>query len=83
MRCGVGFSMTNAQIGPSRAVEFLNPRFRAYFGKLGLPNLLLKSDYHILASLVAREELDAEIGEKLDAIADVAARAKPRTEGEA
>ena len=63
--------------------EFLNPLFRTYFGKLDLPNLLLKSDYHILASLVAREELDAEIGEKLDAIADVTARAKPRTEREA
>jgi hypothetical protein len=60
--------------------EFLNPLFRTYFAKLGLPNLLLKSDYHVLASLVRKEEIDAEIVEKLDAIANVAARARPRTD---
>jgi energy-coupling factor transporter ATP-binding protein EcfA2 len=59
--------------------ELLNPVFRTYFAKLGLPNLLLKSDYHILASLVSADEIDAEIVEKLDAIVGVAARARPRT----
>ena len=58
--------------------EFLNPLFRTYFAKLGLPNLLLKSDYHVLASLVSRDEIDAEIVEKLDAIARVAGQARPR-----
>ena len=53
--------------------EFLNPLFRTYFAKLGLPNLLLKSDYHVLAGLVPKEEMDAEIVEKLDAIVGVAA----------
>lgn len=60
--------------------EFLNPLFRAYFSKLGLPNLLLKSDYYILASLVQRDEIDGEVVEKLDAIVSVAERARPRTE---
>jgi len=60
--------------------EFLNPLFRAYFAKLALPNLLLKSDYHIFAGLVRKEEIDGEIVEKLDAIAGVAERARPRTE---
>jgi hypothetical protein len=58
--------------------EFLNPLFRSYFGKLGLPNLLLKSDYYVLASLVSKEEMDAEIIEKLDAMVRVAVQARPR-----
>jgi ABC-type transport system involved in cytochrome c biogenesis ATPase subunit len=60
--------------------EFLNPLFRTYFARLGLPNFLLKSDYHILANLVAKDELDVEIIEKLDAIARVASQARPRTD---
>lgn len=60
--------------------EFLNPLFRTYFARLGLPNLLLKSDYHILAGPVRKDEIDGEIVEKLDAIVRVAAQAKPRTE---
>jgi ABC-type lipoprotein export system ATPase subunit len=60
--------------------EFLNPLFRTYFAKLGLPNLLLKSDYHVLAGLVRKEEIDSEIVEKLDAIVGVAGQAGPRTE---
>lgn len=51
--------------------EFLNPLFRRYFDKLGLPNLLLKSDYHVLAGLVSKEELDNEITEKLDEVEEV------------
>ena len=58
--------------------DFLNPLFRTYFAKLGLPNLLLKSDYYLLASLLTAEEIDAEIIEKLDAIVQVAGAAQPR-----
>ncbi len=54
--------------------------FKLFFKKLALPLQLRKSDYHILASLVPKEELDAEITEKLDAIVAVAKKAKPRTE---
>lgn len=58
--------------------EFLDPLFDKYFEKLGLPNLIKKSDYHILARLVPKDKIDHEIVEKLDAIVEVAKKAKPR-----
>ncbi|MFH0775059.1 MAG: AAA family ATPase [bacterium] len=60
--------------------EFLDPLFKNYFHKLGLPLQLRKSDYHILAGLVPKEKLDTEITEKLDTIVAIAEKAKPRTE---
>ncbi len=57
--------------------EFLTPLFRSYFGKLGLPNLMNKKDFYELANYVPQDEIDAEITEKLDAIARVAAGAAP------
>ena len=59
--------------------EFLEPLFHSYFGKLGLPNLMNKKDFYELANYVPDEEIDAEISEKLDAIARVAAGAAPGT----
>ena len=59
--------------------EFFDPLFKKYFQKLGLPLQLRKSDYHILAGLVSKKALDAEITEKLDAIVAVADKAKPKT----
>lgn len=58
--------------------DFLDPLFETYFKKLGLPNLLRKTDYHILARLVPKEMIDSEVVEKLDAIVAVAKQAKPR-----
>ena len=60
--------------------EFLDPLFDKYFEKLGLPNLLKKSDYHILTRLVPKDKIDPEIMEKLDAIVAVAKKANPRTD---
>lgn len=60
--------------------EFLDPLFDKYFEKLGLPNLIKKSDYHILAHLLTKENIDSEIVEKLDAIVEVARKAKPRVD---
>jgi len=60
--------------------EFLDPLFKNYFQKLGLPLQFRKSDYHVLASLVPKDKLDPEITEKLDAIVAVAQSAKPREE---
>ncbi len=57
--------------------EFLDRIFDMYFKRLGLPNLMRKTDYHELASLVPRELLDPEITEKLDAIVDAARAARP------
>ena len=56
--------------------EFLLPLFESYFGKLGLPNLMAKKNFYELAEHVPAEEIDLEIREKLDAIAEVAELAK-------
>ncbi len=58
--------------------EFLDPLFVKYFKKLDLPNLMRKTNYHELVPYVPREKIDPEVKEKLDAIVDVAGRAKPR-----
>ena len=59
--------------------EFLKPLFRAYFEKIGIPNLMSKKNFYELADHVPEEELDPEIGEKLDRIAAVAESATPAT----
>ena len=52
--------------------EFLPPLFDSYFEKLNLPNLMRKKNFHELADHVPDGEIDPEIREKLDAIAQVA-----------
>lgn len=52
--------------------EVLNRVFRLFFKKLDLPLTFRKSDYHTLAGLVPKDDIDPEITEKLDAIARVA-----------
>jgi ABC-type taurine transport system ATPase subunit len=56
--------------------EFLDPLFRAWFEKLGLENLMRKSDYHRLAALVPKDAIDPEVVEMLDALHAVASRAR-------
>jgi hypothetical protein len=58
--------------------DFLDPLFALYFEKLGLPNLMRKTDYHVLARLVPKDKIDPEVVEKLDAIVAVAGKARPR-----
>ena len=58
--------------------DFLTPLFRTYFRRLDLPNLMSKKSFYELAEHVPDDEIDAEIGEKLDAIARVADSASPR-----
>ena len=60
--------------------DFLTPLFRAYFQKLRLPDLMNKKDFYELAFHVPDDEIDAEIWEKLDAIAYVAEAATPAPE---
>ena len=55
--------------------DFLNPLFDRFFQKLGLPNLLRKSDYHVLARLVPKEKIDSEVVTKLGGILAVARKA--------
>ncbi|MFZ1641765.1 MAG: hypothetical protein WAV07_10110 [Candidatus Contendobacter sp.] len=58
--------------------DFLDPLFRKFYEKLGLPNLMRKTDYHTLAPFVPAAALDNEIRETLDLIAQTADQAKPR-----
>jgi AAA domain, putative AbiEii toxin, Type IV TA system len=57
--------------------EFLGPLFAAFFQKLGLPNLMQKSDYHSLAQHLPADEVDPEVREVLDTIHAVAESATP------
>jgi len=57
--------------------DFLDRVFARYFEKLDLPNLMRKTNYHELAALILPEEIPDEVGEKLDAIVEIAKRAKP------
>jgi len=57
--------------------DFLGPVFQAYFEKLGIPNLMQKTNYYVLASLVRPDQIDPEVKEKLDQIVAVARHAKP------
>jgi len=58
--------------------DFLNPLFDRFFQKIGLPNLLKKTDYHVLARLVPKEKIDPEVIVKLDGILVVAQKAKSK-----
>jgi len=60
--------------------ELLDPLFERFFREIGLPNLMRKTDYHVLAQHVAAEDIDPEVVEKLDAIVHVAEKARPRTD---
>ncbi|MBA4386777.1 MAG: AAA family ATPase, partial [Verrucomicrobia bacterium] len=57
--------------------EFLDPLFKAFSAKLGVPLVLRKNEYYKLAKFVAKDSIDAEITEKLDVIAMVGAKARP------
>lgn len=57
--------------------EFFKPLFETYFQRLGLPNLMAKKNFYVLAEHVPEDEIDDEIRAKLDAIVDVASRAQP------
>lgn len=52
--------------------DFLTPVFRAYFRKLDLPNLVAKTNFHVLGEHVPEPEIAPEVGQKLDTIARVA-----------
>jgi predicted ATPase len=57
--------------------EFLDPVFRKFFALLGLPETTMrKTDYHTLAPHLEGSDIDSEVREKLDAIVEVAGRAR-------
>jgi Fe-S cluster assembly ATPase SufC len=57
--------------------EFLEPLFKSFYETLELPDLMRKTDYHTIAPFVPKGDVDPEVREKLDRIAEVAAQAKP------
>ncbi len=61
-----------------KASDELDRIFERYFAELRLPNLIRKTHYHVLAQYLRREEIDPEVSRILDAIVEVAGRAKPR-----
>jgi len=60
--------------------EFLDVLFESFFQKLNLPNLMRKTDYHVLARHVPRASIDPEVSEVLDMIVEVADHAHPLRE---
>jgi len=58
--------------------DFLDPLFEQFFKKLDLHNLMMKTNYHVLARFVPKEEIDPEVEQVLDLILQVSKRARPR-----
>ena len=60
--------------------DFLTPLFKEFYQKLGLPNMMAKTNFHQLAVHVPLDKIDEEVRDKLDAIAETAANAQPVTD---
>lgn len=57
--------------------DFLQPLFRKFYDRLGLPNVMRKTDYHTLAPYVSAAAIDAEVSEVLDEIDRLSRRGNP------
>jgi ABC-type taurine transport system ATPase subunit len=64
----------------TKASDFLDRLFKTFYKKLGIPNLMNKSDYHVLARHVPKEQIDPEVSLVLDAIYEVAEKSHPAKE---
>ena len=58
--------------------DFFTPLFKDYFTRLGLYNIMDKKSFYELARFITRERIDAEVGEKLEAIVRVSSDAGAR-----
>ena len=58
--------------------DFLPPLFKNFFEKLALPNLMNKSDYHVLARFVPKDQIDPEVPLILDFILETVRQEKPQ-----
>ena len=61
--------------------DFLDPLFDSFFTKLGLENLMRKTNYHTLVQYVLPDQIDPEVSEVLDGILAIANQAKPMGDG--
>ncbi len=57
--------------------DFLDPLFERFFNEVDMPNIMRKTNYHVLTKYLKKEDIDPEVLEKLDAIVNVAQQAKP------
>jgi energy-coupling factor transporter ATP-binding protein EcfA2 len=57
--------------------DFLDRLFEEFFKRLGIQNMMRKTDYHNLARYVPVDEISPEVSEVLDSILEVARRATP------
>lgn len=57
--------------------DFLDPLFRLYYERLGIPQKTFKRDYHGLADAIPASQIDPEVSEVLDMIQATSARARP------
>ena len=57
--------------------DFLDRLFEAFFKAIKLPNTMRKTNYHVLAGYVPRDQIDPEISKVLDSILEVSQQAKP------
>ncbi|PZS05424.1 MAG: AAA family ATPase [Candidatus Chloroheliales bacterium] len=57
--------------------DFLTPLFATFYRKLNLPNLMSKTNFHVLASFVPKGLIDLEVVEAIDNIVVVVGKAKP------
>jgi AAA15 family ATPase/GTPase len=57
--------------------KFLNPLFKLFYERLGIPQKTFKKDYHELADVILIEQIDPEIKSMLDAIYQTATSVSP------
>jgi hypothetical protein len=57
--------------------DFLEPLFENFFRRLSLPNLMRKTQFHVLARHVPRDQIDPEVDQILTKMCAVASRAQP------
>ena len=56
--------------------DFLDPLFNSFFKRLGLENLMRKTNYHTLVQYVPADQIDPEVSEVLDGILEIANQAQ-------
>ena len=61
--------------------HFLDPLFAKFFARINLPNLMRKSDYHVLARYVSSLDVDPQAREVLDLICETADAATLAAQG--
>lgn len=57
--------------------DVLDPIFKSFSKKMGLPLVTRKREFHELVRLMRKDEVDPEVSEKLDSILEVNNRANP------